>query len=236
MRKICKARIVADRVSTAEAKAGIWPALKMNLVDYKLWLIVGMNIFISMAYGFSNFYPSIVRGFGYPMTTTLLITFPPYVCAAIGAVALARSSDHFGERGWHLSAPIAIGMVGYIVCLIREDRIPRYIASFLYITGLLAANPLINSWIPTCLGDTPEKRAVGVALNNVLGQIGTFVGPYFFDSEDEPAYTRAFILMFVSAGLAIECGLLQRFMLLRENKKLYQQALQNGTAYVPYVV
>ncbi|KAK0388805.1 hypothetical protein NLU13_5048 [Sarocladium strictum] len=223
MRIVCKARMVADRVSATEAKAG-------------LWLIVGMNIFISMAYGFSNFYPSIVRGFGYERTTTLLITFPPYFCAAVAAVCLARSSDHFSERGWHFSLPIAVGLVGYVVCLAREDRIPRYIASFLYITGMLAANPLINSWIPTCLGRTPEKRAVGVALNNVLGQIGTFVGPYFFDSNDEPAYTRAFALMLVSGVLAIGCGLLQKFLLRRENKKLYQKALQDGTAYSPYVL
>jgi hypothetical protein len=33
-----------------------------------------MNIGISAAYGFSNFYPSIVRGFGYNNTTTLLLT------------------------------------------------------------------------------------------------------------------------------------------------------------------
>lgn len=236
MRKICEARMVADRVSTSEAQGGVWSGLKMCIVDHKLWLIVGMNIFISMAYGFSNFYPSIVRGFGYPRTTTLLITFPPFAVAAIAAVILARSSDHFGERGWHFSGPIALGMLGYVVCLIREDGVPRYVASFFYICGMLAANPLINSWIPNCLGRTPEKRAVGVALNNVLGQIGTFAGPYFFIESDEPRYQVAFILMLVSAVLAIACGLVLKLCLYRANKKLKAEALVNGTVYSPYTL
>lgn len=236
MRKICAARMIADRVSTAEAKGGVWQGLKMCVKDYKLWLIVGMNIFISMAYGFSNFYPSVVRGFGYSRTTTLVMTFPPFAVAAVAAVLLARSSDHFGERGWHFSVPIALGMIGYIVCMVREDGTPRYIASFLYICGMLAANPLINGWIPSCLGRTPEKRSVGVALNNVLGQIGTFAGPYFFVESDEPRYLLAFILMFVSAVCAIACGLTLKFLLGRANKRLKREALANGTAYQPYVL
>jgi hypothetical protein len=86
MRIIAAARIAADRVSTTHAKAGVLQGLKMSVFDYKMWLLVsllesfcvdgqvGMNIGISAAYGFSNFYPSIVRGFGYNNTTTLLLT------------------------------------------------------------------------------------------------------------------------------------------------------------------
>ena len=236
MRRVCEARMVADRVSVAEAKGGVWYGLRLCIVDHKLWLIVGMNIFISAAYGFSNFYPSIVRGFGFERTTTLVITFPPYVVAAIGAVVLARSSDRFSERGYHFAGPVVLGMIGYIVCMAEMGTVPRYVSSFLYIGGLFAANPLINTWIPSCLGRTPEKRAVGVALNNVLGQVGTFVGPYFFVESDEPRYMMAFILMFVMAGLAIACGLVLKYCLWRSNKRLYHEALESGTAYSPYVL
>jgi hypothetical protein len=90
MRIIATARIAADRVSTSHAKAGVLQGLKMSVFDWKMWLLVsfdmytflaisdyrqvGMNIGISAAYGFSNFFPSIVRGFGYSNTTTLLLT------------------------------------------------------------------------------------------------------------------------------------------------------------------
>lgn len=58
MRKVAAARIVADRVSTEEGKAGVWQGLKMSVLDYKMWLLVGVNIGLSAAYGFSNFFPS----------------------------------------------------------------------------------------------------------------------------------------------------------------------------------
>lgn len=61
MRKVAVARILADRPSTGEAKAGVWEGLKLSVKDVKLWLLTCMNIAISAAYGFSNFFPSIVR-------------------------------------------------------------------------------------------------------------------------------------------------------------------------------
>ena len=68
------ARIAADRVSTSEAKAGVWAGLKMAIFDWKMVLLVALNIGISAAYGFSNFFPSIVRGFGYSNVVSLLLT------------------------------------------------------------------------------------------------------------------------------------------------------------------
>lgn len=41
--------------------------------------------------------------------------------------------------------------------------------------------------------------------------------------------------MFVMAGLAIACGLILKFCLHRSNKRLYREAMQNGTVYSPYV-
>ena len=58
MRRVAAARIIADRVSTSEAKAGVFQGLKMALKDLKLWALVGVNIGLSAAYGFSNFFPS----------------------------------------------------------------------------------------------------------------------------------------------------------------------------------
>jgi MFS family permease len=103
MRIIAAARIAADRVSTTHAKAGVLQGLKMSVFDYKMWLLVsllesfyvdgqvGMNIGISAAYGFSNFFPSIVRGFGYSNTTTLLLTGMPWSVPLILTLTISTS-------------------------------------------------------------------------------------------------------------------------------------------------
>ncbi|KAJ0372721.1 hypothetical protein COL26b_009065 [Colletotrichum chrysophilum] len=236
MRKVAAARILADRVSTAEAKTGVWHGLKMSVFDYKMWLLVGMNIGISAAYGFSNFFPSIVRGFGYNNTITLVLTAPPYIFAAAGSLVNAWHSDKTKERGYHFAGPIAFGCIGYIICLATENRNARYGASFIYVGGMYFANPLISTWTSNTMGRTPEKRAISVALVNVLGQIGNLIAPYFFVDSDEPRYRLAFIMMMVMGLIACVSAMGLKLYLHRSNKKLYRTAIRNGTAYQPYVM
>ncbi|OBS17651.1 hypothetical protein FPOA_09386 [Fusarium poae] len=179
MRKVAQIRIIADRVSEVEIQSTIWTGVKLTVIDYKFWLLTGVNIAISTAYGFSNFYPAIVRGLGYDRITALLLTFPPYCVAAATSIAVAWNSDRVGERGWHFSTPIAVGLAGYVICMITTATVPRYSASYLFIRGLFGANPLIQTWLSTTLARTPEKKAVSVALCNVLSQIGNVIAPFF---------------------------------------------------------
>lgn len=236
MRKLAQARIAVDRVSLQQYNTGLWYGLRLSLTDYKLYLMVTLNIFISAAYGFSNFYPSIVRGFGYDRTTTLVMTFPPYVLAAIVSVVAAWSSDKRVERGFHFSGLVLIGMLSYIVCMVTVQHQARYAASFFFIGGLFGANPLQYTWVSSTFGRTPATKATSIALNSILGQLGNVMAPYFFFDEDEPRYLVAFGLMFMMAGLTITSAMTLKFCLRRENKKLYRQAVENGTAYQPYVL
>lgn len=164
-----------------------------------------------------------------------VITFPPYFFAAGIAVAIAWSSDKRADRGWHFSIPIAVGMVGYIVCMATTQYQVRYAMSYLFIGGLFGANPLINTWITSTLARNPEKKATSIAVNNILGQLGNVMAPYFFVASDEPRYIMAFILMFVMAGLCIASAMALKYSLWRENKKLLKYALEHGTVYNPYI-
>lgn len=144
MRIIARVRIEADRVTSSHAKAGIWTGLKMSVFDIKTWLLAFLNIGLSAAYGFNNFFPSIVRGFGYSDTVTLLMTAPPYIFATIMALINCWHSDKAKERGYHFSLPIAVGCAGYIVCLATENTHARYGASFIYVCGMYMASESIS--------------------------------------------------------------------------------------------
>jgi predicted MFS family arabinose efflux permease len=235
MRRVAAARIAADRVSTSEAKSGVWEGLKMAALDWKMVFLVSLNIGISAAYGFSNFFPNIVRGFGYSRVVTLLLICPPYICAAIGSLINAWHSDKTSERGYHFAGPIAFGCIGYIICLGTMNGAARYGASFIYVGGMYTANPLISTWVSSTMGRTPENRAIAVALCNVLGQVGNVIAPYFFRKNDDPRYQLAFILMMVCALVAIAATMSLKFHLKRLNKKLYEKSLLEGTVYQPYV-
>jgi sugar phosphate permease len=234
MRRLAAARIQADRVSDVEAKAGLWQGLKLSVLDYKTWILVSCNIFISIAYGFSNFYPAIVRGFGYSRTLTLLLTAPPYILAAIGGVVNSWHADKTNERGYHFAGPIAVGIGGYIICLATTNGGARYGASYMYVVGMFTAFPLLFSWTAMTLGRTPEKKAVSIAIVNLLGQIGNTVVPYFFLESDEPRYQLAFLMMMLFGALTIGMAMLLKFLLHRTNKKLLVRAREEQIAYNPY--
>ena len=85
------------------------------------------------------------------------------------------------------------------------------------------------------MGRTPENRAVSVAIVNVLGQIGNIIAPYFFVESDRPRYQLAFILMMVFAFLACSCAAALKLGLVRANKKLYREAVEEDKAYQPYL-
>ncbi|KAI7241108.1 hypothetical protein KC330_g856 [Hortaea werneckii] len=237
----CAGLIAAAVFGTLSGKAGLagWQwlfiGLKMSVKDIKLWALVGVNIGLSAAYGFSNFYPSIVEGFGYNRVVTLLLTAPPYIFAAIGSLINSWHSDKVGERGFHFSGPVGVGCIGYIICLITQNGDARYAASFIFVGGMYISNSLVMSWVTGVMGRTPENRAVSVAIVNVLGQVGNVIAPYFFVESDRPRYQMAFILMMVFALLAVTCAMLLKIGLVRANKRLYREAVEEEKAYQPYL-
>lgn len=239
MRKIAAMRILVDRPSTAEVKPGVWTGLKLSVMDPKLWILTLMNIAISAAYGFSNFFPSIVRGIandrGMSNTVALLLTAPPYIFAAMGSYVNAWHSDRTKERGWHYATPVAVASCGFIICLATSQPMARYGASFIYVGGMYIANPMIMGMVSGAMGRSPEKRAISIAICNVLSQIGNFVAPFFFLTSEEPAYRTAFACMMAMGFLSSACALTLKWKLSRSNKRLLREANQNGTAYQPYV-
>ena len=166
---------------------------------------------------------------------TLLLTAPPYVWAALASLVNAWHSDKVGDRGYHYIIPVFVGCAGYIICLATQNGDARYAASFIYVGGMYISNSLVMSWVSATMGKTPEKRAVSVAMVNVLGQIGNIIAPYFFDESDRPRYQRAFILMMVFALISCSCAATLKVFLKRENKKLWREAVSEEKAYQPYL-
>ena len=104
------------------------------------------------AYGFNNFFPTIVRGFHLGSNTvTLVLTAPPYLVGAAVSFLAAYSSDHRNERGFHIAVPMCVAVVGFIISVATLNVIARYVASFLYISGCFSANAMVYSWAASSL-------------------------------------------------------------------------------------
>lgn len=67
-------------------------------------------------------------------TITLLLTAPPYLFGAVFSFLVAYSSDHFSERGYHISAPMVVAIVGFVISapyFFPSSHGPRYVMAML---------------------------------------------------------------------------------------------------------
>lgn len=173
------------------------------------------------AYGFNNFFPTIVKGFKLgDNTLTLVLTAPPYLLAAVVAFSVAFSSDKRKERGFHISIPQGVACIGFIISVATINSAARYASAFLYICGCFASNALVFSWAANTLSQTPEKRACATAIVNVVSQLGNIYSPYFFPKTDGPRYVKAMILMMAFSALSVVTCAVMKVLLRRANRRL----------------
>ncbi|KAJ0332487.1 hypothetical protein COL922a_011465 [Colletotrichum nupharicola] len=217
MRRIAVARIQDDRVEEPTDST------------------IFMNIFMTSSYGFNNFFPTMVRGFGLGSSTmALVLTAPPYIVGTIVSFCVAWSSDRKKERGYHIMTNNCLSITGFFISVATLNTPARYTAAFLYTTGSVSANALVYTWAVSTLSQTPEKRAAGGAIVNIMGHLGNVISPYFFPESDSPRYTMAMILQIVFAGLTLCMAFTSKTYLRRQNKKLRAVADDTGAMYNPF--
>ncbi|RKK71286.1 hypothetical protein BFJ69_g11134 [Fusarium oxysporum] len=228
-RQVAIQRIGLDRVSLPETDRSVWHGLRLAVKDVRTWIFVVILCANHTAYGFNNFFPTIVRSMNLGnRTITLVLTAPPYLFGAAVSFLVAYSSDRFNERGYHISVPMVFAIIGFILSVATLNNSARYAASFFYCAGAFAANAAVYSWAASSLNQTPEKRACSTAIVNLLSQLGNIWSPYFFPASQGPRYVMAMLLMMAFSALSIFASLLMKFLLKKDNRRLLTEAEQSG--------
>jgi hypothetical protein len=164
----------------------------------------------------------------------LALTAPPYILGTIMSFFVAWSSDRSKERGFHIMTNNCVSIIGFIISVATLNTAARYTAAFLYTSGSFSANALVYTWAVSSLGQTPEKRAAGGAIVNIMGHLGNVMSPYFFPDSDRPRYTMAMILQIVFASLTFCMAFLSKTYLKRQNKKMKASADETGAVFNPF--
>ncbi|TLD28587.1 hypothetical protein PspLS_04056 [Pyricularia sp. CBS 133598] len=233
-RRIAEERIRRDRVSVPGGdEKGVFHGLKLAVVDVRTWIFVLMVTANHAAYGFLNFFPTIVKGFKLGgQTETLLLTAPPYLVSAFVVLYVGISSDRKNERGQHIAVPQIVACVGFIITAATQNGPARYAAAFLYISGSFASLAPLYSWASSTLGQTPQERACAVAIVNLLGQLGNIASPYFFPPGDAPRFLMANMLMMMCSAIVVVASVVMKAMLKRANAEL----IRNNPVAVVYTL
>ena len=154
---------IAEEASDEDDEVGVWAGLKMAFTDPALYFIWIMQLGLNTASSFTNFFPTIVKTFGYSRNTTLLLTAPPYVFAAILGISNSLHSDKTKERWLHVLWPQVFASIGFIISATSLNIAARYTATFMMMS-VYGSFGCILSWVATTLPRPASKRAVSYAV------------------------------------------------------------------------
>src|SRR4051794_23660060 len=98
-------------------------------------MFCAMHFSLINAQSFKDFFPSILKTFGFSELNTYLVQAPPYAIAYATACLFAYSSGRFGESCYHIIGPIVASAVGCAILISNLNVAARYIGVILLVSG-----------------------------------------------------------------------------------------------------
>ncbi|KAF7541559.1 hypothetical protein G7Z17_g11923 [Cylindrodendrum hubeiense] len=138
----------------------------------------------------------------------MMITFMAYV------TGLSFNAFFF----WHITGPICVGMVGFVISMSTLNVAARYVALFLQASSY-AGFIVFYSWISSSFPRPPAKRAVAIAMINAFSQLGNVAGSYVWALK-ENGYRKSYGIVLAMFGVTIMGCAVIRWILVGLNKKL----------------
>lgn len=213
---------------TSSEEQGFWHGFALAVKDIKVWVLMVMLLGIVSSASVTNFFPSVVQTLGYSKIISLVLTAPPYILAMITAFLNALHADKTGERFLHVSIPLLVAIVAFILAAATTSMAPRYVAMMLMVPGVYTGYVIVLAWISNTIARPPAKRAAALALINAVSNASQIYASYMYSGA--PRYIIAFSVNCGTAVLSILMAALLRIMLVRLNKKLDRgEMLKDGT-------
>jgi ACS family tartrate transporter-like MFS transporter len=202
-------RLTAEQEArTKVARMSKWGTLKNGRVWYFTLCYFGYAVGMSLL---SFWMPQIIKRLSSVLTNTQVgrISAIPYICAIIAMVLVARHSDKTLERRWHSGLSLAVMVLALIGLTLTHNLVLSVILLCLAASGIYSFVAVFWALPTALLGEA--TAAVGVALINSIGNLGGFVGPYFFGFLADATHstvvgtyvTAAFVLMTTILTIAV---------------------------------
>ncbi|KAL8965447.1 MAG: hypothetical protein Q9183_003849 [Haloplaca sp. 2 TL-2023] len=168
----------------------IWEALK----DPKCYLTALM--FCSCNVAFSSlpvFLPTIINDMGYSALRSQILSAPPYLLAFFIVLSTASLSDRYENRSLFICFHAFLAAFGYtaiaIAGMFEAGPTWRYLGVYPAASGFFSAVTLLITWTINNQ-ESDAKKGTGVAILNVIGQLGPFIGTALYPESDKPFYVR----------------------------------------------
>ncbi|KAL9617215.1 MAG: hypothetical protein Q9160_007976 [Pyrenula sp. 1 TL-2023] len=193
---------------------------KLAAADIKMWIMMVLLFCIVASGSVTNFFPTVVETLNYGKIQSLLLTAPPYVLAVITAFTNAWHADRTGERYFHVTLPLYVAVVAFIIAAATTATAPRYLAMMLMVPGVYTGYVVALGWISNTMPRPPAKRAAALAAINAVSNTSSIYASYMYPSSAGPRYVVAMSVNCATAAIAIIAASVLRVLLVRLNRKL----------------
>ncbi|OKL63890.1 hypothetical protein UA08_00885 [Talaromyces atroroseus] len=165
--------------------------------DWKfgLWCIAAFTYPVAFATT-SNFLPQIVQRLGYDVIKTNLWTVAPNAVGFVVLLVVAKSSDYFQERTFHVLGALLLSLIGMIILItidVLKHKGVAYFACFLMAAGSYIPSCLVQSWHNNNNLDE-NSRAATTGLLVGLGNLAGIMAAATFRKEYAPKYIPTLIV------------------------------------------
>jgi predicted MFS family arabinose efflux permease len=132
------------------------------------------------------------------------MTVPPYACAFVLMYIMSHSSDHFRERGIHITVLALVATIAYALLATLPDSAlkGKYGCVCVAVACVYATYPPSHAWAANNMGNE-TKRAVGMGLYTAMGNLGSIAGSFFYPSTEAPEFRKGH---FLCMGMAVAAG------------------------------
>ncbi|KAK7204886.1 MFS transporter [Myxozyma melibiosi] len=205
--------------------------LKQACGDYRTWLFCFMmNMHVS-GDSFKNFFPSMIKTLGFDTTITLVLTCPPYVASLVVSPLLCWSSGRFNERTWHIIGATGAVITGFIIAASTTNIAARYVGVVIFVSMSSGVNDIMLGWAASTLGQTPEKRAVAMAMVNMLSNVSSVYTPYLWNDSTAPRYIPGMASCAAFSVMVVVSTYVIMIVLKRDNVRIRQSAPETTVLY-----
>ncbi|KAH8113521.1 MFS general substrate transporter [Phellopilus nigrolimitatus] len=174
-----RARLLARLAADSDAgkdEAFEWQHVRQALTDHLVWAYALLfHGYAFVLYSLSLFLPTIIAGLGFQAWQAQLMTVPPYAVAAFSIWGAAYLAAKYERRAVFIIAGGFIAIIGYVILIASKTAGGQYVGVHFATAGVYTGNALLLSW-PSENVSGQTKRAVAVALQITIGDIGAVVG------------------------------------------------------------
>ncbi|WP_191629004.1 MFS transporter [Pandoraea terrae] len=200
-REAAAARVAkAAGKALSAAKTNVWRAIATPAVaKFALGYFCLVNT-LSLA---SLWIPQIVKSFGTTSNnvTIGLLAAIPSICTIAGMIWWGRRSDRLQERRWHLVLPMMFSAAGWLVTCFAPEPSLRLAGVAMASTGAYTAMAIF--WTTPEGSLAPESRALGLAVINAVGNLGSALSPIVVGMLKDLTHSFTSGLLFAAASLLV---------------------------------